>query len=178
MSGQRVNNLIKYMSPNYFGFVFGAKDGFSTLAGDINDAGRTYSSTTTYQLGNFSADAAYTEVSKTALDISALEGTSKVDVIAVRYLRDWGAGASYALLKFVFYRVFSQVLYVGMEGQQMKLNYINYQTSFSYRATPSRRTNKARCAKISSVGPDSRLFFSVRTDVYAQAIIQLATGEG
>jgi general bacterial porin, GBP family len=48
MSGQRVNNFIKYMSPNYFGFAFGAKYGFSNLAGE-NGAGRTYSFTATYQ---------------------------------------------------------------------------------------------------------------------------------
>jgi general bacterial porin, GBP family len=71
-----------------------------------------------------------------------------------------------------------------MEGRQINPNFRNYQTGFSYHATPSfilgpgYGLTTLGAQKFHQLNLTADYFFSVRTDVYAQAIIQHATGEG
>lgn len=184
MSGQRVNNAVKYMTPMYGGAQFGAMYGFSNLAGNINGAGRTYSFTATYKRGALSIGAAYTEVSGTTLDISSLVGSKTARVIGGRYLRDWGIGASYVLKDFTFYGVYSQALYVAQDGQAENRMFRNYQAGFAWWILPDVSVGPGYglttlgANKYYQLNLTADYYLSKRTDVYAQAIIQHAQGAG
>ncbi|MEM5330415.1 porin [Paraburkholderia sp. JHI2823] len=182
LSGQRVNNSVKYMSPSFGGAQMGAMYGFSNLAGNFNGPGRTYSFTANFTRGNFSTGAAYTEVSGTTLDISSLVGSSKPVLIGGRYLRDWGIGASYALKPLTLYGVYTQALYVANAGPNQMFR--NYQTGFSWAirpdifAGPGYGLTTLGGNKYHQLNLTVDYFLSKRTDVYAQTVIQHATGEG
>ncbi|MDR3098820.1 MAG: porin [Paraburkholderia sp.] len=184
MSGQRVNNAVKYLSPAFGGVQFGAMYGFSNLAGNFNGPGRTYSFTATWTRGGFSAGAAYTEVSGTTLDIAPLVGSSTPQLIGGRYLRDWGAGMSYALNSLTFYGVYSQALYVARDGQLQNQMFRNYQAGVAWQVRPDLTAGPGY--GLTTLGPKKYhqlnltidYFLSKRSDVYAQAIIQHASGAG
>ena len=182
MSGQRVDNSVKYLSPDLAGFKLGAMYGFSNLAGDINGKGRTYSFTGLYARGNFSAGAAYTEISGTTLDISPLVGSTTPVNVGGNKLRTWGAGADYQFSRVTVYGVYSQAQYESANGLPSAM-FRNYQGGFSY-------TRQA--AQIYGIGyglttlganhyHQLNLTFdyllSKRTDVYVQSIIMHATGD-
>jgi predicted porin len=80
----RVANSVKYASPTFAGFSFGALYGFGNVAGSIG-ADNTVSVGANYDNGPFGAAAAYTNVKYAPA--SGVPGTS---------VRNWGAGVHYA----------------------------------------------------------------------------------
>lgn len=80
--GQTVSNSVKYQSPSFGGFRFGALYGFGGVPGSFG-AGSSVSAGVNYDRGPFGAAAAYTEVKY--LQTGAPE-------VAVR---NWGIGAHY-----------------------------------------------------------------------------------
>jgi GBP family porin len=182
MSGQRVDNSIKYVTPSLAGFSFGAMYGFSNLAGDLNGNGRTYSFTGVYSRGNFSAGAAYTEISGTSIDISPLTGSATPVLAGGNKLRTWGAGADYQFSHVTVYGVYSQAQYESAAGMPSAM-FRNYQGGFSYTHNAAQvygigyGLTTLGANKYHQLNLTFDYFLSKRTDVYVQSIIMHATGD-
>jgi predicted porin len=82
MAGLAVNNSVKYQSPSFEGFRFGALYGFGNVAGSVG-AGNSVSAGANYDHGPFGLAAAYTEVKYYTA------GAPQVSV------RNWGVGGRY-----------------------------------------------------------------------------------
>ncbi|MHC3923847.1 porin [Alcaligenes nematophilus] len=184
MSGQRVNQSVKYVTPSFAGVELGAMYGFPERREGQAQTGRTISFTANYKNGNFATGAAYTEVQEASLDISPLTGGGAPNRVGGRYLRDWGIGANYAFDKVTIYGVFSQALYVAPDGQQKNHTFRNYQLGFAWRAAPNLVLGPGYglttlgSNKYHQLNLTADYFLSKRTDIYTQAIIQHAQGEG
>jgi predicted porin len=182
MSGQRVDNSIKYVTPSFAGFSFGAMYGFSNLAGDLNGNGRTYSFTGVYTRGNFSAGAAYTEISGTSIDISPLIGSATPVNAGGNKLRTWGAGADYQFTNVTVYGVYSQAQYEAAQGMPSAM-FRNYQGGFAYTHNAAQvygigyGLTTLGANKYHQLNLTYDYFLSKRTDVYVQSIIMHATGD-
>jgi predicted porin len=182
MSGQRVDNSVKYVTPNFAGFSFGAMYGFSNLAGNINGNGRTYSFTGVYSHGGFSAGAAYTEISGTQLDISPLVGSPTPVNVGGDKLRTWGAGANYQFSHVTVYGVYSQAQYESANGLPSAM-FRNYQGGVSYTHDAAQvygvgyGLTTLGANKYHQLNLTFDYFLSKRTDVYVQSIIMHATGD-
>jgi predicted porin len=82
MSGERVDNSVRYISPSFGGFSFGAMYGFGGIAGSVG-AGNAQSFSVSYAAGSFGADVAYTNIK------TYTAGSPQISV------RNLGAGARY-----------------------------------------------------------------------------------
>ncbi|GLU30198.1 porin [Trinickia caryophylli] len=82
MSGEAVSNTVKYVSPKFGGFSFGAMYGFGGVAGSVG-AGNSQSFALDYAQGPFGIDAAYTNIK------TYTSGSPQVSV------RNWGIGTHY-----------------------------------------------------------------------------------
>ncbi|MGQ7933777.1 porin [Paraburkholderia sp. D1E] len=182
MSGQRVDNSVKYMSPDLAGFKLGAMYGFSNLAGNINGNGRTYSFTGVYARGNFSAGVAYTEISGATLDISPLVGSATPVNVGGSKLRTWGAGADYQFSQVTVYGVYSQAQYESANGLPSAM-FRNYQGGFNYTHNVAQiygigyGLTTLGANRYHQLNLTFDYLLSKRTDVYVQSIIMHATGE-
>ncbi|MBB3000568.1 MAG: porin [Paraburkholderia tropica] len=80
--GTPVTNSVKYVSPRFGGFNFGAMYAFGNVAGSVG-AGNAQSFSLSYKAASFGADAAYTNIK------TYTAGSPQISV------RRWGAGAHY-----------------------------------------------------------------------------------
>src|SRR5690606_38419365 len=70
MSGQRVNQSVKYVTPSFAGVELGAMYGFPERREGQAQTGRTISVTANYKNGNFATGAAYTEMQESSNNVS------------------------------------------------------------------------------------------------------------
>ncbi|QRX81763.1 porin [Glaciimonas sp. PAMC28666] len=184
MSGQRVNNSVKYLSPVYSGLQFGAMVGLSESAGNFNGTNRTYSFDAIYTNGPFSMGAAYTDVSGQTLDIAPIVGSVSAVNVGGDYQQVWGSGAKYSFSKVTIYGAYSQATYAGsLPAQYAKFH--NYDFGFAYAPTEVNvyavgytYTTLSGGNKYGQLNLNADHFLSKRTDIYVQAIIQQATSAG
>ena len=108
--------------------------GFSNLAGNINGNGRTYSFTGVYSRGNFSAGAAYTEISGTTIDISPLVGSVTPVNVGGSKLRTWARVPTISSRKVTVYGVYSQAQVESAERACPPRCSANYQAGFNLHA--------------------------------------------
>lgn len=198
-----VKNAIKYTSANYAGLKFGGMYGFSNAAGDFSN-NRAWSVGASYGNGPLNVAAAYMQLNNSGSSnlggaVSQGDGTA---AIAANLQRTFGAGINYtygpATVGFVYTHTqldgitgadVGGVTLPGVAGTNLHLD--NYELNGRYALTPALSlmgsytftdgkmsgTNGSGDPKwqTASLGADYSL--SKRTDVYAEAVYQHASGD-
>ncbi|VWB30951.1 porin [Burkholderia lata] len=196
----RINNSIKYMTPDYHGFSAAALYGFGGVAGDMA-ANRVISVGASYHQGGFSAAAAYEKVNNPGVAVlgatsnpspNAAFTTALTTPIWGGYqsagkLQIYGAGLGYtfgnATARFVYtntrFEQIAQTLNTPYLGQAV---FHNYEANIEYRFTPAvdvglgyTYTDAPR-AKYQQINFAAQYFLSKRTSLYAIAVYQHASG--
>jgi predicted porin len=194
-----VNNSVKFTSANYAGFTFGATYGFSNQAGGFA-SNREYSFGAAYQFQGLRVAAAYAQQNNPlASTTGASDGSNfGVGANAVATLanggvaatignfrqRTYGVGASYAFGPAQVGAVWTQARLDNAALASVRED--NYEVNAKYNLTPalglgvaytySNGTVGNRDAHWNQVGLQADYALSKRTDVYAQAVYQRASG--
>ncbi|MFC0397885.1 porin [Paraburkholderia rhizosphaerae] len=108
----RINNSVKYQSPDIHGLHLGALYGFSNAAGDFAN-NRAYSFGGSYALGGVTVSAAYLQLNQnlTSAAISNTNGAVNGDAtLFADRQRTWGAGVAYTFGPVTTNFVFTQTL--------------------------------------------------------------------
>jgi general bacterial porin, GBP family len=198
----RVNNSLRYSSPNFGGFKFGATYGFSNAAGQFSN-NRAYSFGATYAYGGFNFAAAYLQLdsSANALTSSTLNtGGAITDApFAAGLQRTFGAGVNYSFGKATAGFVFTQTKLENVVGNNENLSsttlpagsnlrFDNYEVNARYQLTPAMKLiamytytdGKLNNASPSwhTVGLIADYYLSKRTDVYLDGNFQHVNADG
>ncbi|MBY4865261.1 porin [Burkholderia sp. Bp9017] len=200
----RINNAVKYTSDTIAGFKVGALYGFSN---STNFAGnRAYSVAASYTNGPLKLAGAYLQMNGTKGSTSASAGATDVAEaksvsqggwsVGADRMRAYGGGIGYvfgpATVGFVYTR--SQYDNSGSFGSTGQVAFNNFDVNVRYALTPAVSLGAAYVYTDASVSnPDSRhgtdpkwhqvdlqavYKLSRRTDVYAEAMYQHASGRG
>jgi len=200
----RINNAVKYTSDTIAGFKVGALYGFSN---STNFAGnRAYSVAASYTNGPLKLAGAYLQMNGTKGSTSASPGATDVAEaksvsqggwsVGADRMRTYGGGVSYgfgpATVGFVYTR--SQYDNSGSFGSTGQVAFNNYDVNVRYAVTPAVSFGAAYVYTDASVSnPDSKhgtdpkwhqvdlqavYKLSRRTDLYAEAMYQHASGRG
>ncbi len=196
----RFNNSVKYTSLNYDGFKFGGMYAFSNSTGFA--VSRAYSAAASYTYGPLTAAAGYLQTngsgSKTgttftntagAVDQAEVKGNLTSDV-----QRTAAAGVNYAFGPAVVGFVYSHSQYQGTSAFGLSsgsVRFDNYEVNGMYNITPALKagvsytytdghlngaTSYGADPKWNQVNAITRYSLSKRTEVYAEAMYQHATG--
>ncbi|PRG24021.1 porin [Burkholderia multivorans] len=200
----RINNAVKYTSPTVAGFKVGAMYAFSNATNF--GANRAYSAAVSYTNGPLKLAGAYlqmngtkgtTSVSAGATDAAEAKGVNQGGwSIGADRMRSYGGGIGYtfgpATVGFVYTR--AQYDNTGAFGSTGQITFNNFDVNLRYALTPAFSLGAAYVYTDASVSnPDSRhgtdpkwhqvdlqavYKLSRRTDVYAEAMYQHASGRG
>jgi GBP family porin len=200
----RVNNTIKYQSPNFAGFQLGALYGFSNQAGNFSN-NRAYSVGASYNYGPLNFAAAYMQLNNNTPLTAAVANlgtsgavTDDATFVAGRQ-RTFGAGVSYAFgpasVGFVFTQTKLNNAFgvantgssvIGLNGGDLRFN--NYEVNGRYNLTPALSIAGAYTytdGRYSNAKPKWHQFnlqtayaLSKRTDVYLQGEYQKVVSSG
>ncbi|MCG1017721.1 MULTISPECIES: porin [Burkholderiaceae] len=196
----RVNNSVKYQSPNFDGFKFGALYGFSNQAGNFAN-NRAYSVGASYNYGPLNVAAAYLQLNNSTPNTGDLslasfnKGGAVSDGITglAGRQRTWGAGLNYAFGPATAGFVFTQTKlnnqfgvanssdsFEGVASSDVRFN--NYEVNGRYNLTPALSVAGAYTytdGKLNGESPKWHQFslqtayaLSKRTDVYLQGEYQ------
>ena len=196
----RINNSIKYRSPDYHGFSMSALYGFGGVAGDFA-ANSAVSVGLRYQQGGLVFDAAYEKVNNPGVAVYGATSNPSPDQSfatalptpiwggyqSAEKLQIYGAGAGYTLgnatLRFVYtntrFEEITETLHTPYLGQAV---FQNYEANVQYQFTPavnvgvSYTYTDAPGAKYQQINFGAQYFLSKRTTVYAIAVYQHASG--
>lgn len=182
LSGQRINNSVKYKIRTDGGLTVGAMYGFSELPGNINGSGRTYSVGVNYVNGPVSLGAAYANISGATVDIAPLVGSRTPRPIGGVSSEIFGIGGAYQVTPTTtVYSVITEAIYRGTTGASSGI-FRNYEAGIAYRPSAwlfgfgytmtTLLDNKYHQGNLTA-----DYFFSKRTDVYVQSIFQHAVGD-
>ncbi|WP_277184178.1 porin [Caballeronia sp. BR00000012568055] len=196
LTSSRINNAIKFSSADFAGLTFGAMYGFSNsteFAGNptttvngqtVQGSSRTFSFGANYAHGPFSMGAAYTDIHyPNAATPSFPVMIANVNTFGQKDLRTIGVGARYAFGAAMVFGNWTNTRFEGLQGQVSRFN--NYEIDGKYAFTPalfaglaytfSKLTGSAtgRWNQVSGI-VDYAL--SKRTDIYALAVFQKASG--
>jgi GBP family porin len=183
----RINNSVKYESPNFSGFKFGALYGFSSQAGNFTN-NRAYSFGASYNYGPLNAAVAYLQLNNSALGVgtapnaSGAVSTDELPLASNRQ-RTWGTGLNYAFGPATAGFVFTQSKLDGVQGNTAdNRRFNNYEVNGRYNLTPAWSVAGAytyTTAKVRDTSPKMHQFnlqtayaLSKRTDVYLQGEYQ------
>lgn len=195
----RINNSVKYQSPDFEGFKFGALYGFSNQAGNFAN-NRAYSVGASYNYGPLNVAAAYLQLNNNTplvgtTEVSNLSGAFSDDsMFLAGRQRTWGAGLSYAFGPATAGFVFTQtklnnalnttnidVSKIGLPASS-DLRFNNYEVNGRYNLTPALSVAGAYTytdGKLNGESPKWHQFslqtayaLSKRTDVYLQGEYQ------
>ncbi|CAD6547802.1 porin [Paraburkholderia sabiae] len=203
--GYSVNNSIKYASPNYGGFTFGGTYGFSNQAGAFAN-NRQYSVGAAYQSQGLRLGAAFaqrnnpgaTNAAGTASNGGASDGSyvnALLGDVGNYRQRQFGIAGSYAFGPAIVGVAWTQSRTDHFAFGSQSLRATNYEINGRYNLTPALGVGVAytytdsRAYGFSTDGTTQKLRYhqigvqadyalSRRTDVYAQAVYQRATGDG
>ena len=200
----RINNAVKYTSDTYAGFKVGAMYAFSNATNFGSN--RAYSLAASYTNGPLKLSGAYLQMNGTKGTTNASPGaTDAVEgknlnqggwSVGANRMRAYGGGIGYvfgpATVGFVFTR--SQYDNAGAFGSTGQISFNNYDVNVRYAVTPAFNVGAAYVYTDGSVSaPDSQhgtdpkwhqvdlqavYKLSRRTDVYAEAMYQHASGRG
>ncbi|WP_261508898.1 porin [Burkholderia multivorans] len=200
----RINNAVKYTSPTVAGFKVGAMYAFSNATNF--GANRAYSAAVSYTNGPLKLAGAYLQMNGTKGTTSASAGATDVAEakgvnqggwsIGADRMRSYGGGIGYtfgpATVGFVYTR--AQYDNTGAFGSTGQIAFNNFDVNLRYALTPAFSLGAAYVYTDASVSnPDSRhgadpnwhqvdlqavYKLSRRTDVYAEAMYQHASGRG
>jgi general bacterial porin, GBP family len=200
--GFRINNAVKYMSPELAGFKFGGLYAFSN--NDNFALNRAYSFGASYHFGSFNIGAGYLQIdgsnsTNTAGVIDTNESPSNGTagfVLGSDVQRTATAGVNYAygpaLVGFVYsHSQFQNTKAFGSNNGTVRFD--NYELNGKYVVTPAITLGVAytytdgHVTQSSTFGADPKwnqlnvqalYAFSKRTDVYVEAMVQHVTGHG
>jgi predicted porin len=200
----RINNAVKYTSPTVAGFKVGAMYAFSNATNF--GANRAYSAAVSYTNGPLKLAGAYLQMNGTkgttsasagAIDAAEAKGVNQGGwSIGADRMRSYGGGIGYtfgpATVGFVYTR--AQYDNTGAFGSTGQIAFNNFDVNLRYALTPAFSLGAAYVYTNASVSnPDSRhgtdpkwhqvdlqavYKLSRRTDVYAEAMYQHASGRG
>ncbi|PRE17171.1 porin [Burkholderia multivorans] len=200
----RINNAVKYTSPTVAGFKVGAMYAFSNATNF--GANRAYSAAVSYTNGPLKLAGAYLQMNGTKGTTSASAGATDAAEakgvnqggwsIGADRMRSYGGGIGYtfgpATVGFVYTR--AQYDKTGAFGSTGQIAFNNFDVNLRYALTPAFSLGAAYVYTDASVSnPDSRhgtdpkwhqvdlqavYKLSRRTDVYAEAMYQHASGRG
>ncbi|MEX3693388.1 porin [Paraburkholderia sp. BR14263] len=183
----RINNSVKYASPNLGGFRFGGLYGASNEAGSLSD-NRAWSVGTSYNNGPFALGAAFLDIKHPGRTTTgAVTSDATFDA---GWERVAGIGANYAVGPATLGAVFSYTNVHNVSGSFATLIFKNYELNAKYMLTPAFSLGAMydyTSVRGSSAGSASKghwnegglmadYFLSKRTDVYAQTVYQQGSG--
>lgn len=198
----RFNNAVKYTSLDYGGFKFGGMYAFSNSTGFA--VSRAYSAAASYNYGPLTAAAGYLQTNgsgaKTVSGTSFANTSGAVDQAELRgsltsdVQRTVAAGLNYAFGPAVVGFVYSHSQYQGTSAFGLNngsARFDNYEVNGMYNFTPALKVGlsyaytDAHLSGATSFGADpkwnqvnaiARYSLSKRTELYAEAMYQHATG--
>ncbi|NKJ49715.1 porin [Burkholderia sp. SG-MS1] len=191
----RFNNSAKFTSPNYAGFKFGGMYAFSNSQNGFA-VNRAYSAGASYDYGSLKVAAAYLQINGS----SASNATGAADPTEFRggltsdVQRTAGAGLSYGFGPAVVGFVYTHSQFQGTSAFGLKngsAHFDNYELNAKYAVTPALNlgvsyaytdahldgaTSYGADPKWNQVNAIARYSLSKRTELYAEAMYQHATG--
>ncbi|PFH11192.1 putative porin [Collimonas sp. PA-H2] len=198
----RINNSVKYASPNFGGFTFGGLYGLGETAGD-SSKNRTYSLGAGYVNGPLSAGLGYLNLSRTGTTASGSITPTDANFLADKQ-KIFGAGINYTFGETTLGFVYTNTNLTNPSGgnayissfapalgtlSSLKLS--NYEINAKYQFTPAffagamftytqgkydTTVGNAK-PKWSTLGLMADYNFSKRTDVYLQGVYQKVGGD-
>ncbi|MDN7654161.1 porin [Burkholderia multivorans] len=178
--GYSPNNSIKFTSANYAGLQFGGTYSFSNNTNFGNN--RAYSGGVSYQFQGLKIAGAYSQLNNPGQTTGGA-----VDTLATQgRVRTYGAAAGYAFGPAQVGAAWTQARLdnTGATGTSVRID--NYEVNGKYNLTPALGLGVAYTYSNARLGQDSAHWHQVglqadyalskRTDVYAQAVYQRASG--
>ncbi|KFG95225.1 porin [Burkholderia paludis] len=166
----RVANSVKYKSPDFSGFTFGALYGFGQVAGDFSSAD-TVSFGVNYSHGPFAVGAAYTEVKYPQMN-NGHDG-----------IRNYGAGMHYDFSGIVLANVLYTYTKNTLTGARIDVGQIgaNWFISNAWTLGANYEYMKGNAIlqnnKAHQLTSSLMYWFSKRTAVYVEGVYQYASGD-
>ncbi|WP_414440390.1 porin [Burkholderia sp. 22PA0106] len=196
LTSSRINNSVKFQSANYYGLTFGALYGFSNQAGAFagsptvgttTGSSRAYSFGANYANGPFSIGAAYTDIRFPALSTPAFStAIANISTGTVKDLRTFGVGGRYVWGPATAWLLWTNTSFSAINSNGTKYN--AYEAGAKYALTPALSGAVGYTYTSASQGNASYHWnqvngtvdyaLSKRTDVYALAVYQQASGRG
>ncbi|WP_322056180.1 porin [Paraburkholderia sp. J63] len=185
VSGDRLDNTIKFVSNNFGGFTAGAMYGFGNQAGDFHQKS-SMSFGLTYDHGPLSLGAAYTDVNNfqinpaSDLGVSSIFGQPVSGSFVADSLKSWGLGGSYSFGKFGVMANYTGTR-ISYQGSGATLSTL--EGSLLYHFTPALVAGagytwtKLEDSHWGQVSAGVDYFLSKRTDVYVEANYEQASGD-
>ncbi|MGF6767571.1 putative porin [Paraburkholderia sp. GAS199] len=197
LTSSRINNAIKFSSADFSGFTFGAMYAFSNQAGafagapstgpttaPVAGSSRTYSFGVNYANGPFAVGAAYTDIHYPNQAVPAYATTiSNVSTGSVRDLRTFGVGTRYTVGAAILWALYTNTRFETLTGSVTI--FTAYDAGAKYAFTPAfnvgvgytfMHLSDTNTGHWNQVNLSADYSFSKRTDVYALAIYQIASG--
>ncbi|MEX3765103.1 porin [Paraburkholderia phenoliruptrix] len=193
----RINNAIKYASPGYGGFRFGGTYALSNQSGGFAN-NRSYSVGASYTGGAFSVAAAYLQANNPGRNATGALSTDDTNFTAGRQ-RIWGLAGTYTWESATFGVSYTHTavdnptgsVYLGaLPAGISSLKFDNFEVNGRYQFTPALAALAMYTfteGRFDANGGSSKpkwhqgglmvdYLFSKRTDLYAQAVYQHASG--
>ena len=197
LTSSRINNAVKFSSASFYGVTFGAMYGFSNQAGAFAGAPNTTVGTTTvagssraysfglnYKAGPFGIGAAYTDIRFPGASTPAFSTTiANIATGGAKDLRTFGVGANYAFGAATVFGLWTNTRFEPVAGNSSKFN--AYEIGGKYAVTPAftaglgytyMNLSDAFQGHWHQIDASADYALSKRTDVYALAIYQKASG--
>ena len=196
----RFNNAVKYTSNNYNGFKFGGMYAFSNSANGFA-MNRAYSAGATYNYGPLNVAAGYLQTNGNnstntagATDPAEVKSTANGGSLTADVQRTVAAGVNYAFGPAVVGFVYSHAQYQGTGAFGLKngsAHFDNFEVNGMYNVTTALKAGisytytDAHLDGVTTFGADpkwnqvnaiARYSISKRTELYAEAMYQHATG--
>lgn len=190
VSGAWLNNMVTYKSPTIGGFKFAAQYSLREDGSSTTNAGRAYSFGATYANGPFSAGAAVTDIRGYTIRPGASMGLTRFlgatvtpasSVVVAKY-RTAGLGAGYTLGQFTFNGIVTNSRYENAAGRADDLTHVAlpvvYRPTDKWVLEASVAQARFEDSKWRNYTLIADYYLSKRTDVYASANLQDASGPG
>ena len=190
ISGEWLDNMVTYTSPDLAGLKFSGQYSFNSQSAPTTNYGHAYSFGANYVRGPFSAGAAMTDIHDyffspgSSLGVSAFFGNtlaSSSATVAVRDFRTAGVGAGWDFGKLCLSSVYTNTYFDSGRATQT-LQSLNAAARYSLRpdlyAAGGYTYSKTAGSKWNLFAVTIDYLLSKRTDVYVSANYETAAGDG